>query len=280
MGIPFAVGCHLSSSNGFEAMGREALSINATTFQFFSRNPRGAAAKPLDGQDATNLAALLAKHAFAPVIAHAPYILNPCSAKEHLRILAREILADDIARMEHLPGNYYNLHPGSHTGQGMDTGIGQVAETLNTVLFENMRTTVLLETMAGKGSEVGGRFGDLARIMEKVVLQDHIGVCLDTCHVWDAGYDIVNSLDDVLEEFDRIIGLKRLKAVHLNDSMNACGARKDRHAKIGEGAMGLEGMSRIINHPALAPLPFCLETPNDVRGYANEIIVLQKMRII
>lgn len=278
MSIPFAIGCHLSSSNGFEAMGREALSINATTFQFFTRNPRGTAAKPLDERDAASLAALLANHAFSPVIAHAPYILNPCSAKENLRDLAREILADDLARMEHLPGNYYNLHPGSHTGQGMETGIAQVAEALNSTLFKSMKTRVLLETMAGKGSEVGGRFEDLARIIEKVALQDHIGVCLDTCHIWDGGYDIVNDLDGVLDDFDRVIGLKWLKAVHLNDSMNECGAKKDRHAKIGEGFIGLSGMRRIINHPSLASLPFCLETPNDVQGYAKEINVLRGMR--
>lgn len=261
-------------------MGREALAINASTFQFFTRNPRGTAAKPLDEQDAANLAALLTEHAFAPVIAHAPYILNPCSAKDNLRVLAREILADDIARMEHLPGNYYNLHPGSHTGQGMDTGIAQVAEALNAVLFKGMKTCVLLETMAGKGSEVGGRFEDLARIMEKIVLSDHIGVCLDTCHIWDAGYDLVNGLDDVLEEFNRVIGLKWLKAIHLNDSMNPCGAKKDRHAKIGEGAIGLDGMRRIINHPSIASLPFCLETPNDVQGYAKEISALQNIRAV
>ncbi|CAK7073441.1 MAG: putative endonuclease 4 [Desulfovibrio sp.] len=259
-------------------MGREALSINANTFQFFTRNPRGTAVKPLDEADAAALAALLREHAFAPVIAHAPYILNPCSAKENLRELAKEILADDIARMEHLPGNYYNLHPGSHTGQGMDTGVAQVAKCLNTVLFTGMRTTVLLETMAGKGSEVGGRFEDIARIMEKVTCGEYLGVCLDTCHVWDAGYDIVDRLDETLETFDRVIGLTHLKAVHINDSVNALGARKDRHAKIGEGAIGTSGMRRIINHPALRLLPFCLETPNDVPGYAKEIALLREMR--
>lgn len=269
------IGCHLSSSKGFLAMGRQALELEADTFQFFTRNPRGSKAKELDVQDAAALTALLAEHRFAPIIAHAPYTLNLCGAEEKNRIFARETMADDLRRMEALPGQLYNFHPGSHVGQGAEVGIGYIAEGLNAILRPEQTTTVLLETMAGKGSEVGGRFEELQAILERVTLSNHMGVCLDTCHVSDAGYDIINDLDGVLTAFDKIIGLRRLKAVHLNDSLNPCGARKDRHARIGEGCIGLEALSRVVNHPALKDLPFCLETPNDLPGYAREIALMR-----
>ena len=270
------IGCHLSSSDGFLAMGRTALEIGADTFQFFTRNPRGSKAKAIDPADAAALRELMAREGFAKVIAHAPYTLNPCSASEDTRTFARETMADDLRRMEFLPGQYYNFHPGSHVGQGIETGIGLIADTLNAILTPDQTTTVLLETMAGKGSEVGGRFEELRAILDRVELRDKMGVCLDTCHVSDAGYDIIGDLDGVLAEFDRVIGLDRLKAVHLNDSKNPRGARKDRHEKIGQGEIGLEALTRVVRHPALRDLPFCLETPNELPGYAAEIALLRQ----
>ena len=271
------IGCHLSSSKGFLAMGRQAWKLGADTFQFFTRNPRGSKAKELDGADAAALMALLAERNFAPVIAHAPYTLNLCSAEEKNRAFAREIMADDLRRMEYLPGQLYNFHPGSHVGQGMETGIACIADGLNAILTPEQSTTVLLETMSGKGSEVGGRFEELREILDRVELSDRMGVCLDTCHVSDAGYALAEDLDGVLTEFDRVIGLNRLKAVHLNDSLNPCGAHKDRHARIGEGCIGLEALRRVVNHPALKDLPFCLETPNELPGYAAEIALMRSL---
>jgi len=271
------IGCHLSSSKGFAAMGRQALEIGADTFQFFTRNPRGSRAKAIDPADAAALAELMRAHSFAPIIAHAPYTLNLCGAEEANRTFARETMADDLARMEFVPGQYYNFHPGSHVGQGMETGISLIADALNAILTPEMSTTVLLETMAGKGSEVGGRFEELREILDRVELGEKMGVCLDTCHVSDGGYDIINDLDGVLTEFDRVIGLARLKAIHLNDSKNSRGAKKDRHACIGEGEIGLEALARVVNHPALKHLPFCLETPNELPGYAKEITLLRKL---
>ena len=233
------IGCHLSSSKGFAAMGRQALDMGADTFQFFTRNPRGSRAKALDTEDIQALRTLLTAHGFAPLVAHAPYTLNLCGAAEENRAFARDTMADDLARLEHLPGQYYNFHPGSHVGQGIEAGIGLIAEGLNTILRPGQSTTVLLETMAGKGSEVGGRFEELREILDRVEHTDQMGVCLDTCHVWDAGYDIAGDLDGVLTEFDRVIGLHRLKAIHLNDSMNGLGSHKDRHACIGAGCIGL-----------------------------------------
>ena len=271
------IGCHLSSSKGFLAMGRQAWKLGADTFQFFTRNPRGSKAKELDSADAAALMALLAERNFAPVIAHAPYTLNLCSAEEKNRSFAREIMADDLRRMEYLPGQLYNFHPGSHVGQGMETGIAYIADALNAILTPEQSTTVLLETMSGKGSEVGGRFEELREILDRVELSDRMGVCLDTCHVSDAGYALAEDLDGVLMEFDRVIGLNRLKAIHLNDSLNPCGAHKDRHARIGEGCIGLEALRRVVNHPALKDLPFCLETPNELPGYAAEIALMRSL---
>lgn len=271
------IGCHLSSSKGFLAMGRQAWKLGADTFQFFTRNPRGSKAKELDSADAAALMALLAERNFAPVIAHAPYTLNLCSAEEKNRAFAREIMADDLRRMEYLPGQLYNFHPGSHVGQGMETGIAYIADALNAILTPEQSTTVLLETMSGKGSEVGGRFEELREILDRVELSDRMGVCLDTCHVSDAGYALAEDLDGVLMEFDRVIGLNRLKAIHLNDSLNPCGAHKDRHARIGEGCIGLEALRRVVNHPALKDLPFCLETPNELPGYAAEIALMRSL---
>ena len=271
------IGCHLSSSAGFAAMGRTALSIGADTFQFFTRNPRGSKAKAIDPADAQALTELLQTHHFAPLIAHAPYTLNPCSASEDTRQFARDTMADDLRRMEYLPGQYYNFHPGSHVGQGTETGIALIADTLNAILTPEMTTTVLLETMAGKGSEVGGRFEELREILDRVELSEKMGVCLDTCHVSDAGYDIIQDPDGVLEEFDRVIGLHRLKAIHLNDSKNPPGSRKDRHEVIGSGYLGTEALSRITRHPALRHLPFCLETPNELPGYQAEIALLREL---
>jgi len=273
------IGCHLSSSKGFEHMGREALKINANTFQFFTRNPRGGSAKSIDAGDAARLMALTREHGFGPLVAHAPYTLNPCSKDQKTRDFAYMAMADDLARMEYLPGNYYNFHPGSHVGQGAEKGIELIAQLLNDILRPDMQTTVLLETMAGKGSEIGGRFEELAaiRALLRPELQAKVGVCLDTCHVHDGGYDIVNDLDGVLAEFDRIVGLTHLKALHINDSLNPCGAHKDRHAKIGEGHIGTEAMVRIIRHPKLAGLPCILETPQEsLEGYGNEIAMLKK----
>lgn len=274
----FYIGCHLSASKGFAHMGKEALSIGANTFQFFTRNPRGAKAKALDPADAAALCRLMEEHHFGPVVAHAPYTLNACSADPHLRELAEELMADDLARMEHLPGNLYNFHPGSHVGQGAETGVEQIAALLNKILKPELRTTVLLETMAGKGSEVGRTFEELRAIIDRVELGDRVGVCLDTCHISDGGYDVTGDLDGVLEQFDRVLGLGRLRAVHLNDSMNPSGSHKDRHAKIGEGTLGTEALARVINHPALRDLPFCLETPNELPGYAAEIALLKSLR--
>ena len=271
------IGCHLSSSKGFLAMGRQAWKLGADTFQFFTRNPRGSKAKELDSADAAALMALLAERNFAPVIAHAPYTLNLCSAEEKNRTFAQEIMADDLRRMEYLPGQLYNFHPGSHVGQGAETGIAYIADALNAILTPEQSTTVLLETMSGKGSEVGGRFEELREILNRVELSDRMGVCLDTCHVSDAGYALAEDLDGVLMEFDRVIGLNRLKAIHLNDSLNPCGAHKDRHARIGEGCIGLEALRRVVNHPALKDLLFCLETPNELPGYAAEIALMRSL---
>ena len=274
----FYIGCHLSASDGFLAMGRTALSIGANTFQFFTRNPRGSKAKAIDPADVAAFLALAAENGFGTLVAHAPYTINPCSKDEHTREFARMTLADDLKRMEHLPGNVYNFHPGSHTGQGMETGIAQIAETLNAILTPGIRTTVLLETMSGKGSEVGSRFEELREIIDRVALSDKLGVCLDTCHVSDAGYDIADDLDGVLTEFDRVIGLDRLRAVHVNDSLNPRGSHKDRHARIGEGCLGAEALGRVVRHPALQGLPFVLETPNELAGYAREIALLKELR--
>lgn len=270
------IGCHLSSSKGFAAMGRQALELGADTFQFFTRNPRGSRAKDLDEADAAALLALLQERRFAPVVAHAPYTLNLCGAQENNRAFALETMADDLRRLEHLPGQLYNFHPGSHVGQGTEAGVDLIAQGLNQLLKPDLSTTVLLETMAGKGSEVGGSFEELRAILDRVEQTDKLGVCLDTCHVWDAGYDIAGNLDGVLEEFDRLLGLDRLRAIHLNDSKNPLGSHKDRHACIGEGCIGLEALVRIIRHPVLRDLPFCLETPNDLAGYAREIALLRQ----
>ena len=272
------IGCHLSASEGFLAMGKTALSIGANTFQFFTRNPRGSKAKAIDPDDAAAFLALAQANGFGRLVAHAPYTINPCSKTERTREFARMSLADDLKRMEYLPGNYYNFHPGSHTEQGMEVGISQIAETLNAILKPEQHTTVLLETMSGKGSEVGGRFEELREILDRVALNTQMGVCMDTCHISDAGYDIAGDIDGVLTEFDRVIGLERLKAVHINDSMNPLGAHKDRHARIGEGYLGEAAFGRIINHPALRDLPFILETPNDLAGYAREIGRLKELR--
>lgn len=272
------IGCHLSASEGFLAMGKTALSIGANTFQFFTRNPRGSKAKAIDPDDAAAFLALAQANGFGRLVAHAPYTINPCSKTERTREFARMTLADDLKRMEYLPGNYYNFHPGSHTEQGMEVGISQIAETLNAILKPEQHTTVLLETMSGKGSEVGGRFEELREILDHVALNTQMGVCMDTCHISDAGYDIAGDIDGVLTEFDRVIGLERLKAVHINDSMNPLGAHKDRHARIGEGYLGEAAFGRIINHPALRDLPFILETPNDLAGYAREIGRLKELR--
>ena len=271
------IGCHLSSTKGFAAMGRQALAMGADTFQFFTRNPRGSRAKPLDEADAAALRTLLAENRFAPIVAHAPYTLNLCGKEEENRRFARETMADDLARLEHIPGQLYNFHPGSHVGQGVETGISLIAEGLNAILRPDQTTTVLLETMAGKGSEVGGRFEELREIIDRVELGEKMGVCLDTCHVSDGGYDIIHDLDGVLTEFDRVVGLERLKAIHLNDSKNPPGSRKDRHECLGQGSLGLEALERIVNHPALRHLPFCLETPNELPGYQTEIEILRKL---
>ncbi|MBE7025211.1 MAG: deoxyribonuclease IV [Ruminococcaceae bacterium] len=273
----FYIGCHLSASAGFLAMGQTALSINANTFQFFTRNPRGGSAKAMDPADAAALMTLCRENDFGPLLAHAPYTLNACSKDASIRDFAYRTFTDDLARLEYLPGSLYNFHPGSHVGQGTEVGIAQITDILNRVLFPEQKTTVLLETMAGKGSEVGGQFTELRQIIDGVTLSDKLGVCLDTCHVHDAGYDIVNDLDGVLAEFDRIIGLDRLRAIHINDSKNPFESHKDRHEKIGEGSIGLSAMTRLINHPALRHLPFYLETPNDEAGYAAEIKLLRSV---
>ena len=274
----FYIGCHLSAANGFTAMGKDALSIGANVFQFFTRNPRGGSAKAIKQSDVDAYLKLASENGFGKILAHAPYTLNGCSADASIRKFARDTMADDLQRMEYVPGNMYNFHPGSHVQQGVDVGIDYIVEMLNDILFEKQQTTVLLETMAGKGSEVGGRFEELRRILDRVKLVDKMGVCLDTCHVNDAGYDIVNDLDGVLAEFDRVIGLKWLKAIHLNDSMNPLGAHKDRHAVIDGGHLGLEALARVINHPLLRDLPFYLETPNELEGYGKEIALLKSVR--
>lgn len=274
----FTIGCHLSASGGFLAMGQTALQLGANTFQFFTRNPRGSKAKAIDPQDVAAFLALAQAHGFGTLLAHAPYTVNPCSKDEHTREFARMTLSDDLQRMEYLPGNLYNFHPGSHTGQGVEAGIAQIADTLNEILRPEQHTTVLLETMSGKGTEVGSRFEELREILDRVTLSDHMGVCLDTCHVSDAGYDIAGDPDGVLTAFDRVVGLDRLKAVHINDSMHPTGAHKDRHARIGTGYLGTEAFARIINHPALRHLPFLLETPNELPGYAAEIALLKELR--
>uniref|UniRef100_UPI003FEE7CD4 deoxyribonuclease IV n=1 Tax=Candidatus Fimivicinus sp. TaxID=3056640 RepID=UPI003FEE7CD4 len=271
------LGCHLSSSKGFLALGKTALRIGANTFQFFTRNPRGSKAKTLDLADAQALRELMAEHGFGKIIAHAPYTLNACSADAHVREFALETMADDLIRMEALPGNFYNFHPGSHVGQGAERGIILIADALNAILRQEQSTTVLLETMAGKGSEVGRRFEELREILDRVELGDKMGVCMDICHVFDAGYDIVDDLDGVLTQFDRVIGLKRLCAVHLADSRNAMGSAKDRHAPIGEGQIGLDAFRRIVRHPVLSKLPMCLETPHDEEGHAREIELLREL---
>lgn len=272
------IGAHLSASKGYTAMLRQAQEIGANTFQFFTRNPRGGSAKAIDEKDVEEFLSLMKSEGFPVILAHAPYTLNCCSSKPETREFALNTFADDLKRMEYTPNQLYNFHPGSHTGQGAETGIEQIAETLNKVLFPEMTTTVLLETMAGKGSEVGKTFEELRAIIDRVELDEKMGVCLDTCHVNDGGYDIVNNLDGVIEEFDKIIGIDRLKAIHLNDSKNPFSAHKDRHEKIGEGYIGLEAFERIINHPALRNLPFYLETPNELDGYAKEIKILKSLR--
>lgn len=269
------IGCHLSSVNGYEHMGKEALSIGADTFQFFTRNPRGGKAKDIDPDDAQALVKLMKKEHFAHIVAHAPYTLNPCSATEKTRNFAGIVMADDLKRMEFTPYQYYNFHPGSHTGQGIEKGIELISELLNNILKRSQTTMVLLETMAGKGSEVGSHFQELATIIDKVKLQNKMGICLDTCHVFDAGYDIVNDLDGVLAEFDKIIGLDRLKVIHLNDSKNTMGSHKDRHACIEDGHIGFNALYAVTRHPKLKGLPFILETPNDLAGYAKEIASLK-----
>ena len=274
----FQIGCHISSAGGYLAMGERAVALGANTFAFFTRNPRGGAAKAIDPDDVAAFLALCAAHGIERLVAHAPYTLNPCGEKPHVQAFARTAFADDLQRMEHTPGQFYNFHPGSHVGQGVETGIEKIAGVLNEVLFPDMRTTVLLETMAGKGSEIGGRFEELRAIFDGVELVGKLGVCLDTCHIWDGGYDIVDDLDGVLSEFDRVIGLERLKAVHLNNSLNDRGSHKDRHARITEGRIPLDAIVRIIRHPALNGLPFILETPNDDAGYAQEIALLRELQ--
>ena len=272
------IGNHLSSAKGYEAMGKQAVRLGGETFAFFTRNPRGGKAKEIKPEDVEKFLEIVKEQHFGKIVAHAPYTMNACAAKEDIRELAHTMFTDDLKRMEYTPGNYYNFHPGSHVGQGTETGITLIAELLNQVLHPEQTTTVLLETMAGKGSEVGRNFEELQAIIERVDLKEKIGVCLDTCHVWDAGYDIVEHLDEVLKEFDRIIGLERLKAIHLNDSMNPLGSHKDRHARLGEGQIGSEALQRIVCHEKLQGLPFILETPKDDEGYAAEIAIVKSWR--
>lgn len=270
------IGCHLSISKGFEAAGKEAVNINANTFQYFTRNPRGGKAKKIDIPDIEAYLKLAKEHGHTALLAHAPYTLNPCSPNKRALEFAWEVMEDDLRRMEYLPYNFYNFHPGSHVGQGPEKGIQLIVKLLNGLLYDGMTTTVLLETMSGKGTEIGRSFEELAEIIEGVELKNKIGVCLDTCHVYSAGYDIVNDLDGVLKEFDRIIGLDRLKAIHLNDSKNEFGSNKDRHEKLGEGSIGTDTFIRIINHPKLKDSLFILETPNEIEGYAKEIDLLRE----
>lgn len=271
------IGCHLSASKGFLHMGKEAVSLGANTFQFFTRNPRGGQAKQIDEADVEAFLAYGKEHGIGQILAHAPYTINACSKDEKTRTFARETLADDLKRMEYVPGNLYNFHPGSHVGQGVEVGIDLIAETLNQVLEPQQSTTVLLETMAGKGSEIGRSFEELRAIIDKVELSDHLGVCLDTCHVYDGGYDIVQNLEGVLKEFDEIIGLSRLKALHINDSKNPFASHKDRHEKLGEGSIGVKCFRQIVNHPLLSGLPMLLETPNELPGYAREIALMKEL---
>lgn len=270
------IGNHISSSGGFLAMGKEAVSLDANVFAFFTRNPRGGRAKAISPDDVKSFKAYCKEHNIGKLVAHAPYTLNACSAKENLRTFAKETMADDLQRMEYVPGNYYNFHPGSHTGQGEETGIEQIAECLNEIMTPAQHTTVLLETMAGKGTEIGRTFEQLRAIIDKVKLQDKIGVCLDTCHISDSGYDIINDLDGVVQHFNEVIGLDRLKAIHLNDSKNPIGSHKDRHEQIGKGFIGLNALCAVINHPKLCHLPFILETPHDHDGYKAEIKMLRE----
>ena len=271
------IGCHLSSAKGYEAMAKEAEKIEANTFQFFTRNPRGGNAKEIKEEDVRAYGERARKQGITQILAHAPYTLNACSEKESVRDFAFRAMKEDMERMEYTPGNCYNFHPGSHVGQGVETGITLISELLNEILTPSQTTTVLLETMAGKGSEVGRNFEELREILDRVTLSEKMGVCLDTCHVYDGGYDIVGDLDGVLTEFDQVIGLDKLKAIHLNDSMYGFESHKDRHARIGEGKIGLEAITRINNHPALRHLPFYLETPNDLEGYAREISMLREV---
>ena len=272
------IGCHLSISKGYENMGNEALKINANTFQFFTRNPRGGKIKDLNENDINKLLSLMQENKFAKILAHAPYTMNLCSDKEDIRDFAKNMMKEDLERMEYLPGNMYNFHPGSHVGQGTEKGIEYIVKALNEVLTENQTTTVLLETMAGKGTEIGRSFEELKMIIDKVYLKDKLGVCLDTCHINDAGYDVSN-IDKVLEEFDKVIGLDYLKAIHLNDSMNEKGSHKDRHQKIGEGTIGIKNIEKIINNSILKRIPFYLETPNELDGYAKEIKLLRDLYV-
>ncbi len=272
------IGCHLSVTKGYHNMGKEALSIGADTFQFFTRNPRGGSSKPLDSVDVLNLQKLMTSHNFGPILAHAPYTLNPCSADERVKAFALDVFTEDLHKLESLPGTFYNFHPGSHVGQGIDKGIEQIASLLNQVIDKEQSTIILLETMSGKGSEVGSRFEELQAIIDRVIHREKIGICLDTCHVYDAGYDIVGDLDGILDTFDRIIGLKNLHAIHLNDSKNPFSSHKDRHEKIGEGYLGIDAISRLINHSKLSHLPFYLETPNEIEGYASEIAWLRALK--
>ena len=276
MRIDMLIGNHLSASKGYAAMGKAALALDANTFAFFTRNPRGGKAKEIDEKDVEKFLNFTKEYEFGKIVAHAPYIMNLCAAKEDVRSFSKEMLLDDLKRMEYTPYNYYNFHPGSHVGQGAEKGIELIAEALNEALKPEQTTTVLLETMAGKGTEVGRTFEELREILDRVELKEKMGVCLDTCHVWDGGYDIVNDLDGVLNEFDRVIGLDRLKAVHFNDSKNGCGSHKDRHAKIGEGKIGAEAMRRVALHPLLEGRPFILETPNDDEGYRREIQMVRE----
>lgn len=271
------IGCHLSSSKGFLHMGKEAAEIGANTFQFFTRNPRGSRAKEIDEKDVEKYHVFAKEHGISQILAHAPYTLNPCSKDAHTREFALMTMEDDLKRMEYVPGNCYNFHPGSHVGQGAEEGIKMIAETLNRILKKEQHTTVLLETMAGKGTEVGRNFEELRAILDRVELKEHMGVCLDTCHVYDAGYDIVNHLDQVLDEFDSIIGVERLRAIHMNDSKNPFASHKDRHEKIGEGSLGVKTFETMVNHPKLQGIPIYLETPNELDGYAKEIKMLKKL---
>lgn len=270
------IGCHLSASKGFLAMGKQADAIGANTFQFFTRNPRGGKAKAIDENDVNTYLEFAKEHNFGKIVAHAPYTLNAAAAEERIRTFAYETFKDDLMRMEYVPGNYYNFHPGSHVGQGAEVGIELIADILNRVLFPEMTTTVLLETMAGKGSEIGRNFEELKAIIDKVELKDKLGVCLDTCHISDGGYDIINEPEKVLKEFDDVVGLDRLKAIHLNDSMNPIGAHKDRHEKLGEGQIGFNALMNFLRQPALEGLPINLETPNDIDGYAREIAMVKE----